>query len=209
MRTTDLMDRCLTSNTAYVAEVARVLQLFDCDTAEKIAAMLFKAYETGAGIFIFGNGGSAALASHFACDLAKTATLNSTGRLRVLALTDNVPLLSAWSNDSGYEHVFAEQLRNFISHGDVAIAISCSGTSPNVIRGLELARSSGARTVGITGKDGGRMKSLCDLCMVIRSANVQIVEDLHVVTMHSVVTVLRNRIANAQRLGIHTVARVV
>jgi D-sedoheptulose 7-phosphate isomerase len=202
------MDSKLTSNSAYVAEVARVLAHLDCDAADLIAGALFRAYLSGAGVFIFGNGGSAALASHFACDLAKTATLGCTGRMRVLALTDNIPLLSAWSNDAGYEHVFAEQMRNFVDTGDLAIAISGSGNSPNVIRGLDLARRSGAITIGITGNDGGRMKALCDICMIVDTDNMQIIEDLHVVTMHSVVTVLHNRImASSRSFQIHKLAQ--
>lgn len=203
------MDNKLTSSSAYVAELTQVLQQFDSEAAEQIVEALFKAFESGAGVFIFGNGGSAALASHFACDLAKTATLNCSGRMRVLSLTDNVPLLTAWSNDIGYENVFAEQLRNFVSAGDVVIGISCSGNSPNVLCGLELARRSCACTIGITGNNGGRVKPLCDICMVIPSANMQIIEDLHVVTMHSVATVLHSRImASHRRFGIHRLARV-
>jgi len=146
-------------------------------------------------IYLFGNGGSAALASHFACDLGK-GTANGTGkRFRVLALTDNVPLMTAWSNDSKYEDIFAEQLSNFVQRDDIAFAISGSGNSPNVLRALTLARSTGAITVGLTGYQGGKMKELCDQCMIVPSDNMQIIEDLHLCVAHAIFTVVRRKLS--------------
>lgn len=190
-----MMDSTLTTSHVYLKELANALAKFDGTTVECIVDVLFEAYLNGNDVYIFGNGGSAALASHFACDLAKNVTFgNGSRRLRALSLTDNFSLMSAWSNDVGYESVFAEQLRNFVRPSDLVIAISGSGNSPNVLRALELARATGAKTVGITGRDGGQMALLCDPCLIVPSHNMQIIEDLHTVTVHAVSTALYNRI---------------
>jgi D-sedoheptulose 7-phosphate isomerase len=108
-----------------------------------------------------------------------------------MSLTDNVSLISAWANDFGYERIFSEQLRTFVRPRDVAFAISTSGDSPNVLLALETARQYGALTMGLAGCDGGRMLGLCDVCAVVPSDNVQIVEDLHHAMMHSIFTAVR------------------
>jgi D-sedoheptulose 7-phosphate isomerase len=160
----------------------------------QIAETLLRAYDSGRMVYLFGNGGSAALASHLACDLGKGTANGSGKRFRVLALTDNVPLMTAWSNDSKYEDIFAEQLCNFVQRGDVAVAISGSGNSPNVLRALKLAREAGVITVGLTGYQGGKMKELCDQCMIVPSDNMQIIEDLHLCVAHALFTAIRERI---------------
>jgi D-sedoheptulose 7-phosphate isomerase len=167
------------------------------DQVDAIAGILNDAYSEDKTTFLFGNGGSAALASHFACDLSKGTWIRNNGqkRFRAIALTDNLPVLTAWANDSSYEDVFSEQLRGAVQKGDVAFAISCSGNSPNVLRGLEVAREAGAITVGLTGFEGGLMKGLCDMALVIPSDNMQIIEDLHLSVAHCLFTLVRNRIA--------------
>jgi D-sedoheptulose 7-phosphate isomerase len=167
---------------------------------EQAAAELLRAYEEGSSIFLFGNGGSAALASHFACDLGKGTVVNGNRgkRFRVWALTDNVAMMTAWANDSCYEDIFSEQLSNFITPGDIAFAISGSGNSPNVLRGLEVAREAGAFSIGLTGFQGGKMKVLCDHCVVIPSDNMQIIEDLHLGVAHAIFSVLRDNIARVE-----------
>src|SRR5438067_13348396 len=124
--------------------------------------MLERAYRNGHRIFIMGNGRSAATASEFALDLAKNTIMQRAPRLKAISLTDHVPLITAWSNDTAYEHIFAEQLANMIEPGDVAIGISASGNSPNVINALRLARQSGASTIGLLGAKGGKVKDLVD-----------------------------------------------
>jgi D-sedoheptulose 7-phosphate isomerase len=158
------------------------------------------AYGRGANIFTFGNGGSAALASHFACDLGKGTVVNKNGqkRFRVLALTDNIPLMTAWANDSCYDLIFAEQLRNFVVTGDLVFAISGSGNSPNILRGLEVAREHGARTIGLTGFKGGKMKPLCDVCVIVPSDNMQLIEDFHLSVTHAIFSVIRQRIPEGE-----------
>jgi D-sedoheptulose 7-phosphate isomerase len=179
----------------YFEELQRVLAILSHESINQIAAAFVDAYESHRSIFLFGNGGSASLASHFACDLGKgTAYCNGGKRLRAMALTDNLATLTAWANDSDYEDVFSEQLRNFVQAGDVAFAISGSGNSKNVLNALRVARESQARTVGISGFQGGQMKALCDICVVVPSDNMQIIEDLHVAVTHSIYRIVRGRI---------------
>jgi D-sedoheptulose 7-phosphate isomerase len=181
----------------YFEELHRVASSLCHDGIDQIADALVKAYESGQTVFTFGNGGSASLASHLACDLGKgTAYCNGGKRLRVLSLTDSIPMLTAWANDSHYEDVFSEQLRNFVEARDIALAISGSGNSKNVLNALRVARQAGATTVGISGFQGGTMKSLCDICVVVPSNNMQIIEDLHLAIAHSIFRIVHSRISS-------------
>jgi D-sedoheptulose 7-phosphate isomerase len=180
----------------YFEELQHVIGSLPKDAIDQIAETLVKAYDAGRTVYLFGNGGSASLASHFACDLGKgTAYCNGGKRFRALALTDNLPTLTAWANDSSYEDVFSEQLRNFVQAGDVTLAISGSGNSKNVLNALRVAQEAGATTVGISGFQGGEMKSLCDICVVVPSNNMQIIEDLHVAMAHSIFRIVYSRIS--------------
>ena len=180
----------------YFEELQRVVIGLSHDGVNQIANALVKAYEAGRMLYLFGNGGSASLASHLACDLGKgTAYCNGGKRFRVLALTDNLPTLTAWANDSSYEDVFSEQLRNFVQPQDVAFAISGSGNSKNVLNALQVAREAGATTVGISGFQGGEMKSQCDICVVVPSDNMQIIEDLHLAMAHSIFRIVYSRMS--------------
>jgi len=180
----------------YFDDLQRVVSCVSREGLDQIADTLMEAYESGRTVFTFGNGGSAALASHLACDLGKgTAYCNGGKRFRALALTDNVPVLTAWANDSSYEDVFSEQLRNFVQAQDVAFAISASGNSKNVLNALRVAREANAKTVGISGFEGGRMKSLCDICVVVPSRNIQVIEDLHLAMGHSIFRIVHSRMS--------------
>ena len=121
--------------------------------------------------------------------------MNGDRRFRVLALTDNVPLMTAWANDAHYDDIFAEQLRPFLREGDVVFAISGSGNSPNVLKGLQLARDTSAHTIGLTGFEGGKMKKLCDICVVVPSDNMQVIEDVHLSVSHAIFLSLKQRLA--------------
>jgi D-sedoheptulose 7-phosphate isomerase len=138
-----------------------------------------------------GNGGSAATASHMANDLNKLAIVPEQPRFRAISLSDNVPCMTAWANDSAYEDIFAEQLSNFLDPGDVVIAISASGNSPNVIKAIRLAREMGAITIGFTGKDGGQLKPLVDICLCIPSDHLGVQEDGHIILDHVIANALR------------------
>jgi D-sedoheptulose 7-phosphate isomerase len=180
----------------YFEELQRVVRCLPHDGVDQIADILVKACEAGQMVYLFGNGGSASLASHLACDLGKgTAYCNRGKRFRVLALTDNLPTLTAWANDISYEDIFSEQLRNFVQPRDVAFAISGSGNSKNVLNALQVARDAGATTVGISGFQGGKMKSLCDVCLIVPSNNMQIIEDLHVAMAHSIFRIVYSRMS--------------
>lgn len=185
---------------AYLANLKETLDGLPLPQAAQAADILFNAYQADRAVFIFGNGGSAALASHMATDLGKgthqpgPAWMSSVKRIRVLSVTDNVPLLTAWGNDTAYEDVFANQMENFIEAGDVALAISGSGNSPSVLRALELARRKGAATVGLGGFSGGKMKALLDCPVIVPSDNMQRIEDAHVVLSHMIFLDLKSRI---------------
>jgi len=179
----------------YFDELQGVVADLSHDSIDQIADTLLMAYESERSLYLFGNGGSAALASHFACDLGKgTAYCNGGKRFRVLSLTDNLPTLTAWANDSGFEDIYSEQLRNFVQPHDVAFAISASGNSKNVLNALRIGREAGARTVGLSGFDGGKMKSMCDMCIVVPSNNMLIIEDLHLAMAHSIYRIVHSRI---------------
>lgn len=175
----------------YLADVSRVLAALPREPLARITDLLLDAGRNGHTVYIFGNGGSAATASHLACDLAKTASIPGHRRVRALALTDNVPLLTAWGNDASYEVVFAEQLRTFVRRRDVVIAISASGNSPNVLAAAVAAREAGAAVIGVTGFGGGKLQDLCDVCLVVPSHEYGPVEDLHMVFVHAVTAALR------------------
>ncbi|MER3404974.1 MAG: phosphoheptose isomerase, partial [Chloroflexota bacterium] len=115
-------------------------------------------------------------------------------RVRALALTDNVPLLTAWANDSAYSDVFAEQLENLVEPGDVVVAISGSGNSPNVLKAVELARARGAATIGWTGFQGGRLKDLVDVVIIVPSDSMAQIEDVHLTLNHALAEALREAI---------------
>jgi D-sedoheptulose 7-phosphate isomerase len=192
----------ISSAPSYFKMFEQVIARLPHSVIEQAAEELLLAYEQNRTIFLFGNGGSAALASHFACDLGKGTIITSgepQRRFRVMALTDNLPLLTAWANDSSYEDVFAQQLQNFVEPGDVVFAISGSGNSANVLRALEVARKAGTFNIGLTGYRGGKMKNLCDLCIVIPSANMQIIEDLHLSVTHAIFSVVRHRLNQKKR----------
>lgn len=189
---------------SYFENYHRVVAELPYEEIEQVADALYRAYEYNRRVFLFGNGGSAALASHFACDLGKGTIPpgNRHKRFRVLSLTDNIPLITAWANDLSYDQVFAEQLRNFIQPGDIAFGISGSGCSPNVLLALEVARESHAFTMGLTGFKGGKMPGLCDLCMIIPSHNMQIIEDFQLSITHALFTMIRHRICESEKDGV-------
>jgi len=184
----------------YFLELQRVCSQMPFSDVESVITALSQACEQGRTVFLFGNGGSAALASHLACDLGKGVAHYSPGpRFRALSLVDNVPTMTAWANDASYDEVFAEPLANLLRPQDVALAISGSGNSRNVLRGLEVARGTGAQTIGFTGFKGGKMKALCDLCVIVPSDNMQIIEDLHLAVAHTIFSVMTSRRNNVAR----------
>jgi D-sedoheptulose 7-phosphate isomerase len=181
---------------AYLLQVAQSLIHLPRDPLEQIAQALWETYERDGTILICGNGGSAASASHFACDLAKSTINADCRRVRALALTDNGPLMTAWSNDQGYEDVFVEQLIGLYRPGDLLFAISGSGNSPNVLRAVEWANDSGAPTVGLTGFDGGKLARLARYPLRTDNHVMPQVEDIHIAVCHALAVAIRARIAD-------------
>jgi D-sedoheptulose 7-phosphate isomerase len=178
----------ITSYTTSLQEVLHRLPFVDiAHAADEILA----AGERGSMIFILGNGGSASTASHFACDLAKGTRQPGRRPFRVMALTDNVPLITAWANDTAYDRIFAEQLRPLVQPDDLVIGVSGSGNSPNVLEAMRLAREVGARTIGWSGFNGGRLRELVDVSVVVPCDSMEQIEDVHLIVEHAICTALR------------------
>ncbi len=172
----------------YLQELKRVLDKLPLEQLDKIVGVLESAHAAGKQIFIIGNGGSAATASHMMNDLNK-GTLGHKGdapwkRFRVIALTDNVPLLTACANDTDYNTIFAEPLKNLALRGDVLIAISASGNSPNIIAAVEVAKQMGLTVLGLGGFTGGKLAKMADVCFVVPSDGYGPVEDVHMILDH-------------------------
>jgi D-sedoheptulose 7-phosphate isomerase len=178
----------------YWDELAAVARAMPLATLAEAAEWLLACYERGGQVFILGNGGSAATASHFACDLAKGTRTAGLPAFRVLSLTDNVPLLTAWANDTSYERVFAEQLAAFVGPGDLVVAISGSGNSPNVLAVVEVVRARGARLLALTGESGGQLAALADLAIRVPAGPIEQVEDAHLAVAHSLCVAIRRRL---------------
>lgn len=146
----------------YVRALELLLRTVDLDSLERIVAHLCAVRAAGRTVYVAGNGGSSATASHWANDLGKATKRPGWPAMRAMSLTDNVPWLTALANDEGYEHGFSGQLENFAQEGDLLVAISASGNSPNLVQAVELARATGVVTVGLLGFDGGRLKDLVE-----------------------------------------------
>lgn len=169
----------------YIQGFSQVLGCLPFGQMEKFVQLLRRVREEGRCIFVFGNGGSAAVASHFACDMGKGTVREDESRFRVVTLYD-IATFSAYANDIGYERVFAEPLRSLSREGDVAVGISSSGSSPNILRAMEAARELNLATVGLAGYQGGRLKNMVDLCIIVPSEDMQHIEDAHMAILHAV-----------------------
>ncbi len=182
----------------YYQQVQHHLSQLDLEQVSGTIETLLKANHREATIFIFGNGGSASTASHFANDLAKGCAVEGYNRFRVISLVDNLALVTAWANDVAYEEVFAEQLKNLLRPGDVVIGISGSGNSPNILKGIEFARSAGAYTIGFCGYGGGKLRQLVDLAVSSDCSVMEQVEDIHMCLCHSIATTIRQTLISQQ-----------
>jgi len=180
---------------AYLGHLGRVLARLDESAIARFIELLLDARERGAAIFFLGNGGSAATASHFANDIA-IGTRSPDKPFRAIALTDNAAAMTAIANDDGYEQLFVQQLAVLMRPGDVVVAISASGNSPNVLAAIEHANAKGAVTVGLTGFDGGRLKALASHVVHVPTEKGEYgpVEDAHMVLDHLVGSYLARRV---------------
>ncbi len=170
----------------YKSELVAAFETVDLERVSQAIEILGRARDEGRRIFVCGNGGSASTASHFATDLVKGASFGRSSRFRVMALTDSLPTITAYSNDVSYECVFVEQMKNFAEPGDILLAISSSGNSPNVLCAVEYANSLGCRTIALTGRDGGKLGPLAQLNIQVAHPHTGRIEDLHVVVLHMI-----------------------
>jgi len=177
----------------YLDQLRATLEELDADRLQRLADRLHEARMAGQTIFIIGNGGSASTASHFACDLVKGAHVEGAPRLKAISLTDNVALMSAVGNDIDFESVFAEQLEGLLRPGDVLLAITASGNSPNILSAVKLAKLREAWVAGLIGFGGGALREMVDLDITVSSANYGPVEDVHLVLDHLLAQYLRKR----------------
>ena len=172
---------------SYLNYLKELFDRLDPDAIAAFTAVLLEARENGARIFFIGNGGSAATASHFANDIA-IGTRCWSRPFRAISLTDNVAVITAVANDYGYGDIFTAQLKTQMAPGDVVVAISASGNSPNVVQAVEYANANGAVTVALTGFDGGQLMKLSKICVHVPSnpAEYGPVEDIHMIIDHLV-----------------------
>ncbi len=177
----------------YLELETRLLTQIPFDRVEQLIAKLERARAEGRRVFVFGNGGSAATASHFACDLGKGTIQPDRPRFKVIALTDNLPTLTAYSNDVGYDVVFAEPLISLAERGDIAIGFSGSGNSPNVLRAMQVAEKRGVATIGFSGFAGGTLKDRVELHINVPSDLMPQIEDVHLALTHAVCEMLKLR----------------
>src|ERR1035437_5085718 len=163
----------------YKKDLLAAIDTLNFEQVSRVIGVLAKARDEGRRIFVCGNGGSASTASHFACDLVKGASFNRPRRFKIMALTDSLPTLTAYSNDVSYDCAFVEQLKNFAEVGDIVMAISGSGNSRNVIQALEYGNSIGCRTIALTGRNGGKLGPLAELNIQVSNPHMGRIEDVH------------------------------
>ena len=176
----------------YFAELQKVLSEIDVQQIRVIADKLNAAMKNDQAIYIFGNGGGSALASHFCADVGKMLKLDRNENYRIFALTDNVPTMTAWANDSDYSDIFWRQLELYMRKGDLVFALSGSGNSPNVIKAVEFAKTQGGESIALAGFSGGKLAQVADNCYVVPSSDMQIAEDLFGIILHAIFVALRD-----------------
>jgi D-sedoheptulose 7-phosphate isomerase len=182
----------------YLTGLKDVLDRLPLQPLDDIIRAIEQARDEGRQIFVIGNGGSAATASHMMNDLCK-GTLGHKGdapwpRLRVIALTDNVSLMTAWANDTDFNHIFSEPLKNLAQRGDLLVAISASGNSPNIIAAVEAAKQIGVTVLGLTGFSGGKLAKMADVSLVVPSDGYGPVEDVHMILDHIITSYLYEKL---------------
>lgn len=179
----------------YINDLKVVVDSLNYPEIDKFIGMIVDAYKNGKFVFVIGNGGSAANASHFAQDLAKGTRLElkQPRRLKAISLTDNTPYITALGNDDGYDTIFEQQLRTIASKGDYVMAISGSGNSPNIVKAIEWANENGLTTIGLTGFDGGKLKKLAHHSVNVELHDMCTAESVHSIILHFIVLELRER----------------
>ena len=188
----------------YLGEVVEIAQKLDPSSIDRAIEILYGAWKNDRQVFTIGNGGSASTATHLACDLNKWVSDEAKRKFRAFALVDNIPLVSALTNDNGWSDVYYEQLRNFFREGDVLVAISVHGGSgsdkagpwsQNLLKAVKYAKENGGKVVGLAGFDGGVLKTAADACVVVPANSTPHVEGMHLVLTHLMCEQLRERIS--------------
>lgn len=189
----------------YLAESQDILKKLDRKEIDKAIGILFEAWKNDNQVFTLGNGGSASSSTHFACDLNKWVSDEAGHKFRAFALVDNIPLVSALTNDNGWGDIYSEQLRNFFRSGDVVVAISVHGGSgsdkagpwsQNLLKAVRFAKDNGGKVIGLAGFDGGVLKTVADACIVVPANSTPHVEGLHLVLTHLMCEQLRQMISS-------------
>lgn len=176
----------------YFKGLATALEQMPEDSIDRLYSWMKETYQAENQILVMGNGGSAATASHFVCDINKGVSMNLKKKFRMIAINDNQPTLTAYANDVSYDEVFSRTIENFLRPGDLVIGISTSGNSKNVIRAFELAKARGHRTVAFTSRPGGKLLKVADCSVVVPTEDIQLAEDLH----HSLCHMLMRRLCD-------------
>ena len=170
----------------YKSRLFAALDTIPVDKVEQAIQWLEEARDQGRRIFTCGNGGSASSALHIVCDMVKGASYQREKKFKMMALTDSLPTLTAYSNDVGYDVVFVEPLKNFAQPGDILIAVSGSGNSPNVLKAIEWANENGLKTIGLTGRDGGKLGTMSQLEIRVAEPHMGRIEDGHMIVLHMI-----------------------
>lgn len=178
----------------YLNQLALVVQQVPVDALSQAIDAILDAHAARRRVYVMGNGGSSATASHFVCDLVKTAKVPGQPPLRAFSLTDNTPLLTAWSNDQAYEDAFAEYIEAVADAGDVIIGITASGNSPNIVNALRSARGRGATTIAFVGFDGGAARHSADVVVHVPRDDYGLVEDSHSAICHAITNAVRGKL---------------
>ena len=191
---------------SHLSEMRRVIDNMPLDAIDRAIKILFDAWRSGGQVFTCGNGGSASTATHFACDLSKTTIVEGKNKFRAYCLNDNIPLVSALTNDDGFDNLFYEQLIGRFQEGDVLICISVHGGagkdkaelwSQNLLKAMKYAKEVGGKTIGFSGFDGGPMKEIADVCIVVPANSTPHVESFHLALEHLICSCLREKIAES------------
>ena len=177
----------------YITGLQQTLDQLPHQLIADVIGVLHEARLEGNKVFIMGNGGSAATASHFVCDLAKNTRREGLPHFRVIGLTDNMAIFSAYANDEGYENVFSQQLANLVEPGDVIIGISASGNSRNVLNAIDEAQKHNVKTIGFTGFDGGILGQMVNINIHVKSNIIEYVEDIHLMLEHMIVKAIKDQ----------------
>lgn len=172
---------------SYLNSLSEIMGLLEIENISKVIEALRETYINKRKIFVFGNGGSAATANHFVCDLGKNAIKDEKNRFKIISLCDNVSCITAYGNDIGYESIFEEQLKNLMECKDLIICISASGNSPNIIKAVDYAKKKKGIVIGITGFKGGKLKEISDINVNVSADSYEKIEDVHLIIMHIIV----------------------